>query len=84
MTAYSIEPVRSFAYSEDLRWRMVYQREVLGLSYRKIAGNLNFDHSTVSRVVTRFQAIGDVTPTWQPGKRSDLTTTDELVILECY
>ena len=82
MATYSMEPVRSSPYSEDLRWRMVYQHEVLGLSYRKIAGNLNVDHSTVNRVVARFQAIGDVTPTRQPGKRSDLTTIDELVILE--
>lgn len=82
MAKTSMEPGRTSAYSEDLRWRMVYQHEVLGLSYRKIARNLNVDHSTVNRVLARFHATGDVAPTRPPGRRSDLTTIDELVILE--
>ena len=38
--ATSYEPKRCSAYSDDLRWRMVYKRTALGLSYREIAANL--------------------------------------------
>ena len=51
------EPSRSTAYSNDIRWRIVWQREALGLSYRVIAENLNIDRSTstVHRIVRLFQ-----------------------------
>ena len=81
MAKTSMEPGRTSAYSDDVGWRMVYQHEVLRLSYRKIARNLNTDHSTVNRVLARFHATGDVMPTQQPGRRSDLTTIDELVLV---
>ena len=68
MAKTSMEPGSTSAYSDDVRWRMVYQHEVLGLSYRKIARNLNTDHSTVNRVLARFHAAGDVMPTQQPGR----------------
>ncbi len=42
-TMFSID---SKAYSSELRWRMVHQRCMLGLSYREISGNLNVDPST--------------------------------------
>ena len=31
----------SCPYSNDMRWRMVWQREVLGYKYDQIAANLN-------------------------------------------
>ena len=39
----SCEPERTSAYSEDLRWKMVYQREILGLTYDSIAQNVGVD-----------------------------------------
>ena len=54
--AMSINPTRTSAYSEDLRWRMVWQKEGLGLSNNDIASNLGVDPSTVSRVVSLFKA----------------------------
>ena len=42
----SLEPLRGKAYHEDLKWRMVYQLEMLGLSYQQIASNLNVHTST--------------------------------------
>ena len=48
---FSIEPACSKAYSSDMRWRMVYQRCVLGLSYREIGEKLTVDLSTVHRTV---------------------------------
>ena len=37
----SFETSRSQAYSEDSRWRMVYQRKFLGRTYRQIAECIN-------------------------------------------
>ena len=49
----SYEPKRCKAYSSDLHWRMVYQRQCLGLTYEAI-GNLGVDQSTVHRTVNLF------------------------------
>ena len=43
MAATSCESKRSSAYSEDLRWHMVYQKEGMGLSYTEVAKNLSVD-----------------------------------------
>ena len=59
-TGYSCEPTRKTAYSEDLRWRMVWQREVLGLTLERVASNLNVDVSTVHRTVKKFRESGSV------------------------
>jgi len=56
----SCEPRRSSAYSEDLRWRMVWQSEALGCSYSTIARNLNVDKSTVCRTIQLFYSTGTV------------------------
>ena len=56
----SCESKRSSAYSEDLRWRIVYQREGLGLSYERIAANLSIDPSTVRRTIKLFNDTGSV------------------------
>ncbi|MDD9817574.1 MAG: hypothetical protein OXU61_05515, partial [Gammaproteobacteria bacterium] len=47
-------------YSEDLRWRMVWQSEALGCSYSTIAQNLNVDKSTVCRTIQLFYSTGTV------------------------
>ena len=56
----SCEKDRCSAYSEDLRWRIVWQREALGLETRKIAENVGVDPSTVRRTLSLFKATGDV------------------------
>ena len=56
----SCEPRRSSAYSDDLRWRMVWQSEALGCSYSTIAQNLNVDKSTVCRTIQLFYSTGTV------------------------
>ena len=58
--AYSCETKQSSAYGDDLRWRMVWQREVLGHGYQIIAQNLNVDASTVWRTVKLFRDSGSV------------------------
>ena len=58
--ATSCEPNRCRAYSDDLRWRIVYKRRALGLPYREIAANLCVDVSTVCRTVRLFERTGNV------------------------
>lgn len=58
--AMSINPRKSSAYSEDLRWRIVWQREALGLTLDQVAGNLGVDPSTVSRIARNFEVSGSV------------------------
>ena len=58
--AYSCETERSSAYSNNLRRRMVWQREVLIYRYPAIAQNLNVDASTVWRKVNHFKDSGTV------------------------
>ena len=58
--ATSCEPKRCSAYSDDLRWRILYQRTALGLSYREIAANLCVDVSTVCGTVQLFERTGNV------------------------
>ena len=52
--------MRPAEHSEDLRWRMIWQREVTGLQVTKVATNLGVDPSTVSRIVARFRCLGVV------------------------
>ena len=43
-----------------MRWRMVYQRCQMGLSYPEIGKRLNVDPSTVQRTVQLFEETGEV------------------------
>ena len=56
----SYEPMRTSAYSEDIRWRMVWQREVQGFTLKRVARNLSVDVSTVHRIVKKFEETGNV------------------------
>ena len=56
----SCEPLHTAAYSNDVRWRIVWQREALDLSCYEIAQKLNIDVSTVYRVIRQFRVTGDV------------------------
>ena len=78
------EPRRCSAYSDDLRWRMVYQHEALNLTYDTIAANLNVDSSTVSRTVLLFRRTGHVTKKSYDASNlpRELTDTVQLIILQ--
>ena len=56
----SYEPHRSSAYSEDMRWRIIWQKYTLGYTFATIATNLNVDLSTIRRVLDTFSATGTV------------------------
>ena len=66
----SCEPHRSSAYSEDMRWRIVWQSQALGLSLATVAQNLNIDISTVKRIVSLFATTGDVCKKLYPSERA--------------
>ena len=62
----SCESKRSSAYSDDLRWRIIWQQEALNLKYSDIAVNLFVSESTVRRIVQRFETSGDVSKNKYP------------------
>ena len=53
----SCELSRCSAYSEDFRWRMVYQYEALDLTCDEVGANLCVDPSTVSRTSNYFAVL---------------------------
>ena len=57
---YSFKRSHSLVYSSDIRWRMVYQRCQMGLSYHEIGKRWNVDPSTVHRTVQLFEETGEV------------------------
>jgi hypothetical protein len=58
----SAEPGRRKAYHCDLRWRGVWQRLALNLSFQGIAFRLNIAVSTARSVYSLFEFTGDVEP----------------------
>ena len=79
----SCEPHRSSAYSEDLRWRMVWQCEALGYTHAGVAENLGVDRTTVSRTLQLFYTTGCVSKKSYPKEKAfrKLTTPAQLLIL---
>ena len=67
---------RSSAYGEDLHWRIVWQKEGLGLSDDTIASNVNIDKSTMSRTMQRFITTGTVAKLPYPKERVNRKLTD--------
>ena len=48
-------------YSEDLQWRIVWQRHVLGNSTTAIENNVVIHRSTIIRTLELFKNTGSVT-----------------------
>ena len=80
----SCEPKRASAYSNDLRWRMVYEVEALNKSISEVAGNLCVHPSTIRRTVDLFNMTGTVNKRKYPPNLGTavLTDIDKLIILE--
>ncbi len=66
----SCEPSRTSAYSEDLRWRIVWQREGLNKKCKDIASNLGVDAATVCRTLSLFRHTGSVHKKSYPSGRA--------------
>ena len=58
--AFSCKKGKTSAYSEDLRWRMVWQSQALSLPSATVARNLGVDISTVRRTVNIIERTGQV------------------------
>ena len=56
----SAEPHRRSAYQADLRWRIVYQKIGMNLSFQRISSNLNIAASTAHRIYSLFERSGNV------------------------
>ena len=72
-------------YSDDLRWRMIYNRVFYARSYEEIATLLFVSPRTVYRTVRTFLYTGDVKPC-HLGRPSDSTTLfphEEYIIMDC-
>jgi transposase len=81
----SAEPNRKKAYSPDIRWRVVYQRLGMGLSYSKISTNLNIALSTAHRTFSLFERTGREDPSKDADSRVEmkiLGCQGELYVLE--
>ena len=79
----SAEPGRRTPYSLDLRWRIIWQRIGMELSYRRTAANLNVALGTVYNINRLFKKTGDVLPNKIP-RRNELrllSHSDELFII---
>ena len=76
----SCEPKRSSAYSEDLRWRIVWQSEALQYKPARIAENLNIDESTVRRILNIFLNSGTVSKRPYPSEKSFRIITDAVLL----
>ena len=76
----SCESNKSSAYGEDLRWRIVWQKEALGYSDVVIAQNLNIDKSTVYRILQLFFNTETVSKRQYPKDRK-LTDPAQLLVL---
>lgn len=50
------------AYSDDLRWRIVWMKEILGMKCSKVASLGLMSERTVQRYTERFRATGGVSP----------------------
>lgn len=66
----SCEPGRKAPYSQDLRYKMVWQRLAMELPFRTIAKNLNVSVGTVHNILKLFKRSGCVEP-----KIADLAST---------
>ena len=74
----SCEPKRTVAYSLDLRWRVVWLRFARELSYRAISHSLCISVGTVGRVLSQFEATGDVRPKGPTKERRHVRILDDL------
>jgi len=79
-----LEPNPMVAYSNDLRWRMVYQVEVQGKSCREVGGNLGVHPSTVCRTIALFNTSGNVDKAKYPPNSGTavLTEIGKTIIIE--
>ena len=78
--ALSAEPARKSAYSDDLRWRVVWQR-IQEKYFREIATNLNLSFGTVHNIWQKFEVTGDISKKIPAERERFLEEHHEMLIL---
>lgn len=73
--------MRRAPYSKDLRWRIVWERIALDLTFERIAQNLCVSVGTVYNVFKLFQATGEVDPQKPPKRERKLDGYHSLYII---
>jgi len=79
----SAEPTRKAPYSNDIHWRIVWQRLAMDLPYWKIAQNLSIGVGTVYNVFKTFQNSREVSNS-SKRERADsraLTASEEMFVV---
>ena len=78
----SAEPGRKAPYGDDIRWRVVWQRTAMELTFREISKNLNVSIGTAYNIFKLFENTGSVSPT-KPDREDTriLTGHEELCIV---
>ena len=72
------------AYSDDLRWRIVWLRIARDMSPSEIADLLCVGESTVRRYTSRFYASGSVSPTqYHHGPDKLLDEFEQVTVMQC-
>ena len=72
-------------YSEDLRWRIVFQVCLQGKTIEQVAHDTYVSHSSVERFVHLFHTTGDVTSLQQKhGPNRKLSEFEELTVLQSF
>lgn len=82
-TMTSAEPARRAPYSDDIRWRIVWQRLAMDLPYWKIARNLSIGVGTAYNVFKTFEHSGEVSNS-SKRERTDLralTASEEMFVI---
>ena len=77
------EQDRTKPYSQDLRWRVVWQVEGLRYTQSRVAKNLGIDKSTVCRIASLFRTTGSVSSKQYPKEKAfrKLTAPAQLAVL---
>ena len=73
-------PTRRAPYSNDVCWRIVWQRIALGHGFEKIASNLNISVGT-AYIFKLFEATGEVDHKPQPKRECKLDSHHEMYII---
>ena len=72
-------------YSEDFRWRIVFQHCLQGKSIRMVAKDNYACKSTVERLVNRYKTTGDVLSVQEKhGPSHKLSDQEELIVLQLF
>lgn len=74
----SCERKRCSPYSEDIRWRIVWQRFALDYSLARIAANLAISVSTVKRMLQKFELTGIVSKKAYPADKACRKITEPI------